>query len=40
MRDEERGVKVGGGGARVEGIVYDPELTLRPARETRPAGRR
>ncbi len=28
VRDEERGVKVGGGGARVEGIVYDPELTL------------
>jgi maleylacetate reductase len=26
--DEERGVKVGGGGARVEGILYDPELTL------------
>ena len=34
VRDEERGVKVGGGGARVAGIVYDPELTLdlpRPA---------
>jgi maleylacetate reductase len=28
VRDEERGLKVGGGGARVEGIVYDPELTL------------
>jgi maleylacetate reductase len=28
VRDEERGIKVGGGGARVEGIVYDPELTL------------
>jgi maleylacetate reductase len=28
VRDEERGVKIGGGGARVEGIVYDPELTL------------
>jgi maleylacetate reductase len=28
VRHEERGVKVGGGGARVEGIVYDPELTL------------
>jgi maleylacetate reductase len=28
VRDEERGVKVGGGGARVAGIVYDPELTL------------
>ncbi|MGH3011957.1 MAG: iron-containing alcohol dehydrogenase [Gaiellaceae bacterium] len=28
VRDEERGVKVGGGGARLEGIVYDPELTL------------
>jgi maleylacetate reductase len=26
--DEERGVKVGGGGARIEGIIYDPELTL------------
>ena len=39
MRDEERGVKVGGTGARVEGIVYEPELTLGlPADET--AGRR
>jgi maleylacetate reductase len=28
VRDEERGIKAGGGGARVEGIVYDPELTL------------
>jgi maleylacetate reductase len=28
IRDEERGVKGGGGGARVAGIVYDPELTL------------
>ena len=28
VRDEERGVKVGGTGARVEGIVYEPELTL------------
>jgi maleylacetate reductase len=28
VRDEERGLKVGGGGARVQGIVYDPELTL------------
>ncbi len=28
MLDEERGVKVGGGGARVEGIVYDTALTL------------
>jgi maleylacetate reductase len=27
MRDLERGVKVGGGGARIEGIVYEPELT-------------
>ncbi|MGH3041727.1 MAG: iron-containing alcohol dehydrogenase, partial [Gaiellaceae bacterium] len=26
--DEARGVKVGGGGARVEGILYDPDLTL------------
>jgi maleylacetate reductase len=28
IRDEERRVKGGGGGARVEGIVYEPELTL------------
>lgn len=28
VRDEERGVKVGGGGARIEGILYEPELTL------------
>jgi maleylacetate reductase len=28
MRDESRGVKAGGGGARPVGIVYDPELTL------------
>jgi alcohol dehydrogenase class IV len=35
MRDEERRVKTGGGGARVEGIVYDPELTYDlPAAET------
>jgi maleylacetate reductase len=27
IRDEERGVKAGGTGARVEGIVYEPELT-------------
>ena len=27
-RDEERGVKGGGGGARLAGIVYEPELTL------------
>jgi maleylacetate reductase len=27
IRDEARGVKTGGGGARVEGIVYEPELT-------------
>jgi maleylacetate reductase len=26
--DEERGIKTGGSGARVEGIVYDAELTL------------
>ena len=26
--DEERGVKVGGGGARLEWILYEPELTL------------
>ncbi|HWB56233.1 MAG TPA: iron-containing alcohol dehydrogenase [Gaiellaceae bacterium] len=28
MRDEERGLKLGGGGARIEGILYEPELTL------------
>ena len=28
VRDEELGLKMGGGGALVEGIVYDPELTL------------
>jgi maleylacetate reductase len=28
MRDEERGVKTGGSGARTVGIVYEPELTL------------
>jgi maleylacetate reductase len=28
MRDEERGVKTGGGGARVAAAVYEPELTL------------
>jgi maleylacetate reductase len=28
VRDEERGLKLGGGGARIEGIVYEPELTL------------
>jgi maleylacetate reductase len=28
VRDEARGLKLGGGGARVEGIVYEPELTL------------
>jgi maleylacetate reductase len=28
VRDEERGLKLGGGGARLEGIVYEPELTL------------
>lgn len=28
VRDEERGLKVGGGGARVEGILYDTDLTL------------
>ena len=28
VRDEELGLKMGGGGAQVEGIVYDPELTL------------
>jgi maleylacetate reductase len=28
IRDEERGVKTGGGGARLAGIVYEPELTL------------
>jgi maleylacetate reductase len=35
VRDEARGVKGGGGGARVEGIVYEPELTLSlPVGET------
>lgn len=35
IRDERRGLKLGGSGARVEGIVYDPELTLGlPAGET------
>ena len=35
VRDEARGVKGGGGGARVEGIVYEPELTLTlPVGET------
>lgn len=35
VRDLARGVKAGGGGARVEGIVYEPELTLTlPLRET------
>lgn len=35
VRDEERGVKGGGGGAHVAGIVYDPELTLTlPEAET------
>ncbi len=28
VRDEARGLKVSGGGAHVEGIVYEPELTL------------
>jgi maleylacetate reductase len=28
MRDEERGLKTGGTGARIEGIVYEPRLTL------------
>ncbi|MBA3364878.1 MAG: iron-containing alcohol dehydrogenase [Actinobacteria bacterium] len=28
MRDEARGVKTGGGGARLAAIVYEPELTL------------
>jgi maleylacetate reductase len=28
IRDEERGVKTGGSGARLAGIVYEPELTL------------
>lgn len=35
VRDEARGLKLGGGGARVAGIVYDPGLTLGlPADET------
>jgi maleylacetate reductase len=33
IRDEQRGVKEGGGGARVAGIVYEPELTLTLPRE-------
>ena len=33
VRDEERGVKVGGGGARVEGVVYETDLTLGLPRE-------
>jgi maleylacetate reductase len=28
VRHEERGLKLGGGGARVQGILYEPELTL------------
>lgn len=28
VRDEERGLKMGGGGAHIAGIVYDDELTL------------
>jgi maleylacetate reductase len=28
VRDEERGVKVSGGGARIEGVLYEPELAL------------
>lgn len=35
IRDEARGVKGGGGGARIMGIVYEPELTLSlPPAET------
>ena len=35
VRDEERRVKGGGGGGRVEGIVYEPELTVTlPIAET------
>jgi maleylacetate reductase len=35
VRDEERGVKSGGGGAHPVGIVYEPELTLDlPKEET------
>jgi maleylacetate reductase len=35
IRDEERRLKAGGGGARLAGIVYEPELTLGlPAGET------
>jgi maleylacetate reductase len=35
VRDESRGLKTGGRGARPVGIVYEPELTLGlPARET------
>lgn len=34
MRDEARGVKSGGGGAMLAGIVYEPRLTLDLPRET------
>jgi maleylacetate reductase len=33
IRDEERRVKAGGGGAHLAGIVYEPELTLGLPRE-------
>jgi maleylacetate reductase len=33
VRDERRGVKEGGGGARLAGIVYEPELTLTLPRD-------
>jgi maleylacetate reductase len=33
VRDEERGVKAGGSGARMAAIVYEPELTLGLPRE-------
>jgi maleylacetate reductase len=33
MRDEDRGVKTGGSGARTVAIVYEPELTLGLPRE-------
>ena len=33
MRDEDRGVKIGGSGARTVAIVYEPELTLGLPRE-------
>ncbi len=36
MRDEARGVKAGGGGAKVRAILYDVGLTLDAAARPRP----